>query len=281
MSAQQQPLSTTQWALVTGASGGLGYEIALLLAQKGWNLILAARSIQKLTGLQQKLTPLCRFTPCIVQADLSLEGAAEKVYYVCKGFKDDEGNSVAVSLLVNNAAQGLFGESVELAQSAHALQHLNMISLTELCAFFGKEMKDRRAGSILNIGSLTANQPTPYFASYGASKAYVRSYSLALRQELAPFNVNVTCVEPGFMRTAFDDNSQITSERYKQFSHKNGMSPQKTAKIALEAVFKKKPLVTAGLSNALSAFFTRFLPLPFLAFALAKSVRILTRKKES
>jgi short-subunit dehydrogenase len=198
----------------------------------------------------------------------------------CESFKDVRGESVAVSLLVNNAAQGLFGESVELGtEDVRRLMALNMVSLTELCVLFGRRMKEARAGNILNIGSLTANQPAPYFASYGASKAYVRQYSLAIRQELQPFNVNVTCVEPGYIHTAFDDNSRITSARYKKFSHNNAMSAGRAAWIALKALQKKCALVTAGFGNTLAAFFSRFLPPTFLAFALAKSVRMLTQEQ--
>jgi short-subunit dehydrogenase len=270
----------SQWALVTGASGGLGYEIALLLAKKGWNLILAARSIEKLLAVKNQLSPLCETVPLIAAIDLSESSSAERLMRQCDSFKDAQGESIAVSLLVNNAAQGLFGESVELdAQAVRRLMILNMMSLTELCALFGRRMKQARAGSILNIGSLTANQGSPYFASYGASKAYVRQYSLAIRQELQPFNVNVTCVEPGYIRTAFDDNSRITSKRYKEFSHKNAMSAERVARIALNAEKKKKALVTAGFGNSLAALFSRLLPQPFLAFALAKSVRMLTKEQ--
>jgi short-subunit dehydrogenase len=264
------------WALVTGASGGLGHEIALLLAQKGWNLILTARTEAKLIALKDTVTSL-NVDVRVVPADLSAPDSAEKLYAACGQLRDERGGAIDVSLLVNNAGAGMFGESVD--SDAASLIRLNMESLTGLCALFGRGMKQKHSGNILNIGSLTANQPTPYFASYGASKAYVRHYSLALRQELAPYGVRVTCAEPGYIRTSFDDNSRITSGRYKRFSYNNGMEASTVAKIAVRAMEKNRALVTAGFFNSLSAFCSRLLPLPFLAFALARSVRFLTKEK--
>jgi short-subunit dehydrogenase len=266
-----------KWALITGASAGTGREMARLLAAQGWNIIAAARSREKLEALCAELTGTYRVEAQSAAVDLSRPGAAVDLYKICGGKKDAAGNAIRVSLLVNNAGAGLYGESADLdAPSLIAMLHLNIIALTELCALFGAEMRVRSAGSILNIGSLTANQPSPYFASYGASKSYVKNYSLALREELKPWGVNVTCVQPGYIRTAFDDNCRIASEKYKRFSYKNGMPPERVARIALRAEQRRRACVNAGWTNSLMALAAKLIPANLIAPLLARSVRSLT-----
>lgn len=267
----------TKWALVTGASAGTGREMARLLAARGWNVIAAARSREKLDALCAELTAAYQVEAQSAAVDLSRPGAAAELYQNCRAKKDAAGNALTVSLLVNNAGAGLYGESTALAASAVIpMLHLNIIALTELCALFGADMKARSAGSILNIGSLTANQPSPYFASYGAGKSYVKNYSLALREELKPRGVNVTCVQPGYIRTAFDDNCHIPSEKYKRFSYKNGMPPERVARIALRAEQRRRACVNAGWANTFMAFAAKLVPAGLIAALLARSVRSLT-----
>jgi short-subunit dehydrogenase len=264
------------WALVTGASSGIGREIALLLADRGWNVIAAARSQEKLDALCTELMRMYSVEAQNAAVDLSRPCSAAELYQICRAKKDADGNIITVSLLVNNAGAGLFGESTDLSSSIIPVLQLNIIALTELCALFGADMKARSSGSILNIGSLTANQPSPYFASYGASKSYVKYFSLALREELKPYGVNVSCVQPGYIRTSFDDKCRITSEKYKRFSYKNGMRPEQVAQIALRAEQRKRPCVNAGWSNTLMAFAAKLIPAELIASILAHSVRALT-----
>lgn len=258
-------------ALVTGASQGVGREIALLLAQGGWNLLLVARSEERLQTLQAELSAQYPVTVHYIRADLSEPFAVDRLKAEC------DAQRYAVDLLVNNAGAGLFGESVELGDKALAMLSLNVVALTELCAFFGRDMKRRGHGSILNIGSIAGNQPTAYFASYAASKSYVLNYSLALRQELRPYGVNVTCVQPGYIRTNFDTNCNITSEAYKNFSYRNGMSAQAVAKCAVQAVLTRRSYVRVGFANKCAAFLSGLVPKNALAALLAASVRSMTK----
>ncbi|MDR0785274.1 MAG: SDR family oxidoreductase [Treponema sp.] len=268
-----------RWVLITGASDGLGREIARVLGSKGWNLVLTARSREKLESLCRDLARDHGVEALPLVADLSREGAAEQLYHDCRGLWDRQGGAVTVSFLVNNAGSGLFGEGVELGSRAFPMLRLNIIAPTSLCALFGRDMKDRREGWILNIGSLTANQPTPFFASYGASKSYIRNYSLALRQELAPFGVKVSCAQPGFIRTNFDENSGVKSERYRRFSHKNGMPAHRVAKIAVRAALSGRGLVNIGIANTFTAWFSKLLPLGLLSAILARAVFALTGRE--
>ncbi|HPM06532.1 MAG TPA: SDR family oxidoreductase [Treponemataceae bacterium] len=259
-----------EYALITGASAGVGKEMAYMLAKKQKNLVLVARSERVLQSMQKELQDSYGISVLVFAIDLSKEGAAQRLFSFCQ-------EKMFVSLLINNAGVGAFGESVALGNSVLPMLYLNILSLTELCAFFGKEMKERGRGSILNIGSIAGNQPTSFFASYAASKSYVLNYSLALRHELRPFGVNVTCAQPGYIRTGFDDTCNIKSEKYKRFSYKNGMSAKNVAKKALAAVFRKRSFVRIGFTNKIVAFVSTFIPRNLLAFLMSKSIRSMTK----
>ena len=260
-----------QWALITGASGGVGKEIAKILAKKGWNLVLVARSENKLLDLSKELVETNSGDVKVCSVDLSSEDSAKKVFDFCSE------NNVVVDLLINNAGCGIFGSSVELGSKVLPMLNLNIVALTQMCAIFGKQMQENKSGSILNIGSIAGNQPTPMFASYAASKAYVLNYSLALRHELSKYGVNVTCVQPGYIRTDFDANCGIQSEKYKKFSYKNGMTAEAVAKVAVKSVLKKRSYVRAGFTNKILAFFSGLIPKNFLAWTLSKSISSLTK----
>ncbi|MBR5402590.1 MAG: SDR family oxidoreductase [Treponema sp.] len=264
-------MENTKWALVTGASGGVGKEIAGIMAQKKWNLVLVARSADKLNELASELSQKngvqIKGCPC----DLSKDNAAHEIFDFC------ESQNIKIDLLINNAGAGLYGASIELGDKALGMLKLNMLALTQMCTVFGKDMAERKSGSILNIGSIAGNQPTPMFASYAASKSYVLNYSIALRHELGAYGVNVTCVQPGYIRTQFDNNCGIVSEKYKKFSYKNGMSAYAVAKVAVKSVFRKRSYVRAGVTNKITAFVSGLIPKNFLAWCISKSMKTLTK----
>ena len=193
-------------ALVTGASGGIGREFAFQLARCGWKLLLVGRSTERLEETRRGLGGAAADGSVAIVADLSEPGAGVALHEYCIK------RSYEVELLVNNAGAGLFGESSELlAKKVEAMLGLNILALTSLCALFGKDMKAKAGGRILNVGSLAGNFALPYFASYAASKSYVLSYSLALRAELRASGVSVCCLLPGYVRTAFDGSAGISA----------------------------------------------------------------------
>lgn len=263
-------MSEKIWSLITGASGGLGKEIAKILAKKGYNLVLVARSKDKLEQLKSELLNNDIAIECCV-CDLSEDGVALKVFNFC------EEKNIKIDLLVNNAGCGLYGYSTDLQEKSVDMLKLNMVALTQMCAIFGKDMVQRKSGSILNIGSMAGYLPISFFASYAASKSYVFTYSLALRHELGEFGVNVTCVQPGYIRTEFDNNCGNLSEKYKKFSYKSGMTAKAVAKVAVSSVLKKRSYVRVGLSNKFMAFFSGLIPKNFLAWAISKTMKSLTR----
>ena len=264
-------MENTKWALVTGASGGVGKEIAGIMSQKKWNLVLVARSADKLETLKSELAAKNGNEIKVFACDLSKDNAAHEIFNFC------ESQNVKIDLLVNNAGAGLYGPSIELGDKAIGMLKLNVLALTQLCTVFGKDMAERKSGSILNIGSIAGNQPTPFFASYAASKSYVFNYSLALRHELGAYGVNVTCVQPGYIRTQFDNNCGIISEKYKNFSYKNGMTAYAVAKVAVASVLKKKAFVRAGVTNKIAAFVSGLVPRNFLAWSISKSMKSLMK----
>jgi short-subunit dehydrogenase len=250
------------WALVTGASGGLGEAFAKRLAAEGWNLLLAARNKERLDSLAKNIEKNTGAKVEIAAIDLSERGAGRRLHDECAA------KGLEIELLVNNAGSGLFGESVELApDKVEAMLSLNVIALTELSSLFGKDMKARRRGKILNVASLAGRGSMPYFASYGATKSYVLNYSLALRAELAPHGVGVSCVLPGYIRTSFDGNAGIESAKYRAFSDKNAMEADAVAAQGLRLLARGRGYAIAGGINKLSAFGMALLPpsrLPFI-----------------
>ncbi|MDR1215153.1 MAG: SDR family NAD(P)-dependent oxidoreductase [Treponema sp.] len=273
--------TTLPWVLITGASAGIGREIAHVLAGKGWNLVLTALSQEKLEVLCNELSEAYGVEAIPFMADLSFEDSAEQLYEDFRGLRDKRGKVINITFLVNSAGIVLFGESVELQEKAVPMLCVNVITPTVLCALFGDDMRRRDGGTILNIGSLAANQPAPLFASYGASKTYIRNYSLALRQELAPFGVSVTCVQAGYIRTESDEKGGVKDERDRRFSHRNGTSARRAAEIAVRAALAGRSSVTIGVFNAFITWISKVVPLTIRATILSISLSIVNRKRIS
>jgi len=188
-------------ALVTGASSGIGFELARLLAEDGHDLVLVARDGAKLEGRAQELGAQQHVSVRWQATDLSVPGAAEALWDRLNVEK------VAIDILVNNAGVGLHGPV--FAQSPEALARmlqLNVVSLTTLTRLALPGMRERRWGRILNVASLAAHQPGgPGMAAYYASKAYVLSFSRALAREVRGSGVSVTALCPGPTETAFEE----------------------------------------------------------------------------
>lgn len=243
-------------ALITGASGGIGIEFAKQLAASGYDIILVSRNREKLEKVKNDLESRHEVKAFVLPCDLSEPGSACRLFENYKKTKLPK-----IDVLINNAGSGLAGKSLNQSiEEVEGLLILNIVSLTDICILFGKDMSENGGGRILNIGSLAARNAVPYFSAYSASKAYVLGYSIALARELKQTGVSVTCLLPGFVRTNFDANAKITSEKYKKMTSRAGMMPDKVAKIGLRALFKNKMVCTAGLANKLTGFFSQFIP---------------------
>ena len=179
-------------SLITGASGGIGAELARLFAAAGFDLVLVARRKEKLDELKNELESAHKIKVSVFECDLSKDGAAQKVF----AFTQEQ--NISVDVLVNNAGFGDWGLFAECnLEKQNQMIHLNILSLTELTRLFVPQMTERKSGRILNVASIASFMPGPKMSVYYASKAFVRSFTEALSVELKKTGVTVTALCPG------------------------------------------------------------------------------------
>lgn len=234
-------------ALITGASSGIGRELAILLSDKFDRVVLTARNEEKLNSLAEIITSKgCQ--SLTIPIDLSIAGAASAL------FRQLEGSGIEIDLLVNNAGSGLTGPflSHEI-ESDHQTIDLNITALTDLCRLIGSKMKNRGSGHILNVASTGAFQPGSYIAVYYASKAYVYSFSLALANELKDSGVRVSVLCPGATATNFSASSG-------KADIPNAMSSTQVAQAALRGIERDKTVIIPGIGNKLAVIFSKIMP---------------------
>jgi short-subunit dehydrogenase len=238
--------------MITGASGGIGYELALLFARDGYDCVLVARSEAKLRELAGRLEGEHHVKTLVVPKDLSKPSAVDEIY------KETTAAGLAVDVLVNNAGFPVFGMFVEtdLETELEMLQ-VNVIALTALTKRFLKGMVERRAGRILNLASTAAFLPGPLMAGYYASKAYVLSFSEALANELHGTGVTVTALSPGPTRTGFQKRGVMEDSRLVQGNIADAAS---VALAGYRGLMAGKTIVIPGFSNKLIPWVVRLSP---------------------
>ncbi|MBN1310529.1 MAG: SDR family oxidoreductase [Anaerolineae bacterium] len=243
-------------ALITGASGGIGYELSKLFAADGCNLILVARSAGKLKELAKELTEAYSITVTVLPKDLSAPKAPAEI------FDAVEAQGIQVDVLVNNAGFGMHGAFVD-ADPDEMLQmiQLNVSTLTTLTRLFLPGMLARSSGHILNIGSIGSFAPVPLMAAYGATKAYVLSFSEALAEELRGSGVKVTALCPGVTYTGFQERSGMHSFGLMRLG---AMEAVDVACIGYRAIKRGRAVIVTGLFNQLMMFSMRFAPRPLV-----------------
>ncbi|MCC5928884.1 MAG: SDR family oxidoreductase [Cyclobacteriaceae bacterium] len=188
----------TEYILITGASSGIGYEMAQLLAAKKFNLILVARSIDKLRKMQEELSKKHGVEVQCFQTDLSDVKSTQELY---ESIKD---NGWRVSHLVNNAGFGDYGSFLETSLEKELdMINLNISSLMMLTKLFAQDMATRKSGRIMNVASLLSFIPLPYYSVYAATKTFVLAFSETIAAELEGTGVVVTTLCPGIVETPF------------------------------------------------------------------------------
>lgn len=241
-----------KYALITGASQGIGKAMAVALAKKNYNVLLVSRSADQLAQLAKQLKDQYQIQAEFLAIDLSEQEAALKVKNWCTS------NSFDVSILINNAGFGLYGqfEKMDIEETSGMLK-LNLIALTELTHHFIPLLKRNKNAHILNIASTASYQAIPSMAIYAASKSFVLSFSRALRYELKG-QINVSCLCPGPTDTGFVARSGMTS--FKNITEKFSADPESVAAAGINGMFGKKAEIIPGFTNKLGAFSTRLFP---------------------
>lgn len=254
-------------ALITGASQGIGRELASLYARDGYQLILVARNETKLNELADELSKQYETKSIIIAQDLAKPNSSQII------FDKIHRENMAVDLLINNAGFGYLGDFAGSDSNIYLeMIQVNITSLTYLTHLFLPEMIGRKSGRILNVASTAAFQPGPFMAVYYASKAYVMSFSLALREELKGTGVEVSVLCPGPTMTGFQTRARI--EESHLFKRMSGVPSEDVAIAAMKGLKRNKPLIIPGILNRIGAISTRMMPRTWLA----KTVRFLHGK---
>jgi len=240
-------------ALITGGSSGIGYDIANELASKGYDLILASNQESRLKLVREELVQKYQNKVVTYFIDLAEPGAGAKLYDWCRK------HELEVEILVNNAGIFFFGEVVETSQEkVQQMLTLHTLVPAMLCTLFGRDMKKRRSGHILNISSLAAYLPYPGIAFYSSTKSFLKSFSRSLRTEMIDYNVNVTCICPGAISTQLYELGD--NKRKKAIRAGIMMSSEKLAKLAVKAMFKRQSILIPGFINQIIILVTYLVP---------------------
>ena len=249
--------------LITGASSGIGRAMARILAEEGWDLIIVGRNQSALSSLSEELSSKNGVKVTVVEADLSKDGAAQKV------FGDVKASGINVDFLINCAGIGDFGEFAKAdLKRQEDMIHVNNLSLVSMTRLFVTDMIERGSGRILNVSSVAAFQPGPLMSIYYASKAFVQSFTEALAVELKGTGVKVHALCPGPTDTPFLELAGQTGQNmYKKASC---VTPEHIASYGLKKVKKGKVVIVCGLTFKLMIFFERLTPRSLTRWAVYK-----------
>ncbi|AQG78994.1 SDR family NAD(P)-dependent oxidoreductase [Spirosoma montaniterrae] len=242
------------YALVTGASKGIGLAIAEDLARRQFDVLLVARSASLLHENANRLARTYNIKTACLAMDLATPGSTRRVFDWCQ----QEG--YVVTMLVNNAGYGLSGpfDSHPLPEHTDMMQ-VNMTTLVELCHLFLAQLRQQPRAYILNIASSTAYQAIPRLSLYSASKSFVLQFSRGLAHELKKTSVSVTCVSPGATETGFIDRAQI-GEKGRKAAERVYMQPADVARQAIDATLAGRLELVPGLLNKVGKFMAWLMP---------------------
>ena len=252
------------YILITGAGSGLGREFAKSFAERGFNLLLVSRNTGKLEEVKSEILKEKQVNIICLGVDLSKEDGSQEIYDYCKK------NSLNVIVLVNNAGYGDYGELAEgdIATYKNMLD-LNDKALMTLTYLFLQDMKKDRFGHIINVASIAGFMPGPYMAVYYASKAFVLSFSLAIKEELKPYSIKVTTLCPGPVRTSFWERAGVKMSGFKDSWL--ARDAKNVARTLMKAFDSGKGLVIDGFINKAAVFGANMLGKERLAETVGKA----------
>ncbi len=254
---------TPPFAVITGASRGIGAEYARALAAQGYDLLLVARDSTRLETLRHELHSVCQREIWTESLDLSKSQAAESLYNLARSYRSE------VSLLINNAGFGLYGDFAEmpLASIQNMLQlHINTI--VESIRLFLPDMLARKRGEIITVSSVAGFFPIPYITEYAATKAFLIAFSEGLAREIRNQGVTIQVCCPGFTDTDFHQ-SAGHQPKHVFFAQ----SPQSVVQTSLQALQFKRTLVTIGWQGRLASWTSKIIPHRILMALAGKAVK--------
>jgi short-subunit dehydrogenase len=252
-------MSQQEMVIVTGAGSGIGKSFTRLFLADGAHVLAVSLVPDELDRLREEMAGVGGTLVTHVQ-DLSVPGAAEALLAHC------DAQGWQIDTLVNNAGFATFGDVVETDLSRiETMLRLNVMTVTALSSLFGARMRTRGRGNILNVGSTAGMVPAVRFAAYGATKAYVNAFTVALREEMRPHGVAVTCLAPGPVQTKFAEAAEIdrfdgTSMLKKWFASGRGSTAEDVARAGYDGMRDGKAMVLAGTGSGLAALARHLVP---------------------
>lgn len=256
-----------KYALVTGASSGIGWHMARELAARGYGIVAVSNQPHQLADLKSELERHFRIGVLTLELDLSDQNAASVVFGFCRDQK------LPVEVLVNNAGMMHYGELVNTREVIiRSMLNLHMHTPAMLCRLFGESMQENQKGYILNVSSISAAMAYPKISLYGPTKTFLRRFTRALRHEMKGAGVHVTCLIPGATNTALYDTSRINvSLAIKLHLMKKA---EDVARAGVKALFRNRAVRIPGTLNKLVVFLFPLIP----AFVIARVYKLVRRK---
>ncbi len=242
-----------KYALVTGASSGIGWHIAAELARRGYNIVAVSNQSESLEELKNSLESDFGIIVNVFNCDLTQENAAQEVFSFCGN------NNYSVEVLVNNAGTLYFGEALKIdASRMRGIMNLHMSVPAALCRLFIEPMAERKKGYILNSSSISSVMPFPTISVYGPTKAFIRHFTRALRSEVKKHNIKVTCLIPGATATGLYDPEKYDTA----FNRRLGImkKPEAVAKAGIKALFNNRAECIPGFLNKLIVILIPLIP---------------------
>lgn len=244
-------MKNLRYTLITGASMGIGYELAKLFAKDKRNLILISRNILKLQDVKNELS---KFNVDIKILALDLKNSED----IQDLFNYIEANKLNINILINNAGIGTFGDFNNIEwKSEEALIDINIKALTKLTKYFLPKVVKEKEGGILNVASTAAFCSGPRMATYYASKAYVLNLTEAIYEEYKETGIKISCLCPGPVKTSFQDKAGIKKSKS---AKKYLMDAEEVAKICYKDFYKRKVIIIPGFKNKLLVMGNKLLP---------------------
>ncbi len=240
-------------ALITGASNGIGYELAKIHAKKGDNLVLVARNKEKLDELKIELEKKFTISVLTIKKDLSVINSTKEIY------DETKKKGIKIDYLINNAGIGDFGFHYETDWDKELqLINLNITALTHLTKLYLPDLINQKSGKIMNVASVAAFVPGPKMAVYFASKAYVLSYSEAVDHEVRKYGVTITVLCPGATQSGFFKAAEMIGSKLSK--NKKLPTSKIVAKYGYNSMMSGKRVAIHKLSNYLLVYLNRFSP---------------------